>query len=250
LAEATDFFDQRREWSRWKHELLRRYLPKFAGILGSRYSTVYYVDAFAGAGTYGGNPPIPGSPIIAATLGYAIAQGKWKYELRCINVEPDARHFQELCDATSCYPLIENLRGTFKERLADIVAKVGAYPTLVFIDPFGYKGMEWDAMTRLAQRARTGKTELLINFQSPKIDRGAGWLDSYGQPAQLGFVNSLNALMGTDEWQPIIQAGLPREERDEQLTSLYAERLANLFHGIVSPYPVRTLNSTLAIGKE
>jgi three-Cys-motif partner protein len=111
LAEAGDFFDQRREWSRWKHELLRRYLPKFAGILGSRFSTIYYVDAFAGAGTYGGDPPTPGSPIIAATLGNAIEQsGKWKYQLRCINVEPHPQHYQELCAATSAFPLIESKR--------------------------------------------------------------------------------------------------------------------------------------------
>jgi three-Cys-motif partner protein len=245
LTQASDFFDRRREWSRWKHELLRRYLPKFAGILGSRHSTVYYVDAFAGAGTYDGNPPVAGSPIIAATLGEAIAQGKWKYELRCINVEPHSRHFQELCDATSTYPLIENLRGTFKERLSEILAKASTYPTLLFIDPFGYKGMEWDAMARMAERARAAKTELLINFQSPKVDRSAGWLDSYGQPAQASFVDSLNELMGTDEWQPIIHAGLPKDERDAQLTNLYAGRLANLFKGIVSRYPVRTLHGQL-----
>jgi hypothetical protein len=105
--------------------------------------------------------------------------------------------------------------------------------------------MEWDTMTRLAERSRSAKTELLINFQSPKIDRDAGWLDSYGQPAQAGFINALNALMGTKDWQPIIQGGFPRDQRDEHLTSLYATRLASIFRGIVGPHPVRTIQGQL-----
>lgn len=43
-------------------------------------------------------------------------------------------------------------------------------PTLFFLDPFGYKGMEWTAMQRLAKRADLAKTELLINFNVGKVD--------------------------------------------------------------------------------
>jgi three-Cys-motif partner protein len=63
----SDFFDERKEWSRWKHEMLRRYLPKFAGIIGWTHRLIHYVDGFAGAGTYG-DPPVAGSPLIAAEL--------------------------------------------------------------------------------------------------------------------------------------------------------------------------------------
>ncbi len=95
-AERADrtFFEARRDWSRWKHELLRRYLPKFAGILGTRYPTIYYVDGFAGAGSY--NDPsgqvdgsvAPGSPLIASEYAATIAASqKWAFEVRCINVE-------------------------------------------------------------------------------------------------------------------------------------------------------------------
>ncbi len=253
MPDGPDFFDQRREWSRWKHEILRRYLPKFAGILGSRHRRIFYVDAFAGAGTYSKDDvPVPGSPLIAASLGAAIVQAnaesnKWPYELHCINIEPDSHHFLELCAATSSYPqsIIQNLHGTFYERLSTILSAVGSHPTLFFLDPFGYKGMEWDTISALAARADTAKTELLINFQATKADRDAGWLDSYNQPARISFVQSLNDLMGTDAWQRIYEADLPSGERHEQLTALYASSLANLFHGIVARYPVRTMTGQL-----
>ena len=58
VPSAVAFFDKRKEWSRWKHEVHRRYLPKFAGILGSRHGDIFYVDAFAGAGMY--EPDEPG----------------------------------------------------------------------------------------------------------------------------------------------------------------------------------------------
>jgi three-Cys-motif partner protein len=247
-ASESTFFDQRQEWSHWKHEILRRYLPKFAGILGSQHPTIYYVDAFAGAGAYGGSNPTPGSPLIAASIARDVAaSGKWQYGLRCINVEPQKQNFSALCSATSDHhaPLVQNLMGTFKARLPKIIDLVGPNPALFFLDPFGYKGMEWDVIVRLAQRAATAKTELIINFMVGKVDRDAGWLDSHDQPAAPAFIKSLNELMGTDEWQAITKAGLPKEQRDDKLTRLYARRLAEAFHGIVAPYPVRTIEGRL-----
>ena len=38
--------------SRIKHEILTRYLPSWAIILGSSFDKLYYVDCFAGPGRY------------------------------------------------------------------------------------------------------------------------------------------------------------------------------------------------------
>jgi three-Cys-motif partner protein len=143
VSPASSFFDYRREWSHWKHEILRRYLPKFAGILGSRYPTISYVDCFAGAGIYKGDPPVPGSPLIAAELAQTIGQSeKWPYALNCINVEPSLAHFDELCAATSAYPpsVVRNFRGTFNECLSDILAMIEKSPSLFFWIPLVTRG--------------------------------------------------------------------------------------------------------------
>jgi three-Cys-motif partner protein len=245
---APEFFDERREWSRWKHEILRRYLPKFAGILGSRNRIIYYVDGFAGAGTYRQDPPTPGSPLIAAQLAATLAaSGRWLYALRCINVEPNPQLFGELSAATGEYEpsIVKNIQGTFQDSLSEILTLVGDSPALFFLDPFGYKGIESRTIAPLAERSRRATTELLVNFNVSKIDRDAGWLDSYAQRVAPGFIASLNQLMGTDAWKAIITAGLSKEERDERLAALYKNSLQTLFSGIVAQYPVRTLNGRL-----
>lgn len=249
----TGFFDYRREWSRWKHEILRRYLPKFAGILGSRHATIYYIDGFAGAGSYRDkkvptNPSVPGSPLIAAQLAHEIiSSGRWPYELRCVNLEPNASNFAALTTVLGAYqpPLVNNLSGTFRQNLDEILRVIGGHPALFFLDPFGYKGMEWDAMCSLASRSAQHKTELIVNFNVGKVDRDAGWLRSRGHPAAPAFVRSLNELMGTDDWQKIAVAALPKDQRDVQLTMLYCQRLADIFHGTVCRYPVRTIDGKL-----
>ena len=207
---------------------------------------VDYVDGFAGAGTYGGGASVPGSPVMAAQLAANLAAaGKWRYRLRCINMEP--KYFTELCEATSPYDssLVLNLHGTFKEHLPEIFKLIDAHPTLFFLDPFGYKGMEWEAISQLAQRSARAKTELIINFNVGKVDRDAGWLDSYGQSAAPAFVQSLNELFGVDLWQQIIYSGLPKAQRDDELTELYANRLGEAFRGIAAWYPVRTVRGQL-----
>lgn len=238
------FFDTLREWSRWKHEVLRRYLPKFAGILGSWYGVIWYVDGFAGAGTYGEEARVPGSPLIGAGLAETVATLRRRYRLQCINVEPT--HFRALERATANYqpPLLRNLEGTFRQHLPTILGLTGDDPALFFLDPFGYEGMEWDVLQAVARRTRRAKTELLINFNAPEIYRKAGWLHS-PEPNAPAFVRSLNELFGTDGWQPISLSCGSQTTCQEELTLLYMTRAATLFRGFGAAYPVRTVEGQL-----
>jgi three-Cys-motif partner protein len=74
-------------------------------------------------------------------------------------------------------PTVTNLNGTFQQHLPHILDLVGWDPALFFLDPFGYKGMDWGALQQVAARARQSsraKTELLVNFNVGLVDRGAG----------------------------------------------------------------------------
>lgn len=238
------FFDRRREWSRWKHRLLERYLGKFAGILGSRYSTIFFVDGFAGAGRYT-SPSEDGSPVIAARLAAQPSANHRPYTLRCVNVEPES--FDELVLATSEFPsrLVENKRGTFREHLDGILAAVGPSPALFFLDPYGHKGMEWDVISRIAGRSRAGlKTEVLVNLAAPKIDRDGGWVDSTKRAAP-AFVNRLDALFGTADWRDLYRRHRVQRDRIEALTSLYMGRLAEAFDGAAARFAVRSIDGRL-----
>ncbi len=245
---TEDFFERKREWSRWKHRLLHRYLGQFSGIVGSKHSTVYYVDGFAGEGHYK-NPPEDGSPIIAARIASdAVAKGR-AFTLRCVNIEPDG--YEELCASTAAFDpaLVENRKGTFADNLDSVLTTVGNHPTLFFLDPCGHKGMEWSVVMRIVERARVAITEVLLNFYITKIDVHAGYLRSTERQAAK-FVNRLDALFGTQEWRSIWDGTPVQEQRILKLTNLYMERLSNAFaaaasKGITARYAVKTITGDL-----
>ncbi len=244
---SEDFFKHRREWSRWKHHLLKRYLGQFAGIVGSTHREVYYVDGFAGEGRYK-DPPEDGSPVIAAKLAVDDSVAR-NYTLHCINIEPD--RYDALCDSTNEFPpsVVTNLRGTFREHLDKVEAKTGLNPTLFFLDPMGHVGMEWDVVQRLADRASVAITDVLLNFYVTRIDMHAGFLRSTEPPAN-AFVQRLNALFGTEEWQQIWIRAENQDERFRLLTDLYMTRLVEAFaasspDSVAARYPVRTIEGDL-----
>jgi three-Cys-motif partner protein len=242
-----EFFQHRREWSRWKHRLLQRFLGQFAGIVGSTHKRVYYVDGFAGEGRYK-DPPEDGSPVIAAKIA-ADDTIKRSYQLRCINVEPD--HYKALCESTSEFPstLVANLEGTFQDNLDAILKETGNDPALFFLDPMGHVGMEWDVVKRLAARSRDAITDVLLNFYITSIDRHAGFLRSTDVSAQ-AFVRRLDALFGTAEWQQVWTDTPNQTERIIRLSDLYMGRLLAAFsssssQSVTARYPVRTIEGDL-----
>lgn len=245
---TEEFFEGRREWSRWKHRLLKRYLGHFSGIVGSAHQTVYYIDGFAGEGCYK-DPPEDGSPVIAAKIAAdAVKKGRG-FTLRCINIEPEG--YDELCASTAAFspPLVENRKGTFADNLDAVLRKIGNCPALFFLDPFGHKGMEWDVVMRIVKRARSAITEVLLNFYITKIDIHAGYLRSSEKQAAK-FVARLDALFGTQEWRLVWDEAPNQEQRILRLTDLYMERLTSAFaagagQGFSARYPVKTLDGKL-----
>ncbi len=81
---------------------------------------------------------------------------------------------------------------------------------------------------------------MLINFNVGKVDRDAGWLDSYNQPAAAAFVQGVSELMGTTDWQNVYDESQPKPTRDRALTDFYSHRLAQSFGGGTARYAVRT----------
>ncbi|HVF59328.1 MAG TPA: three-Cys-motif partner protein TcmP [Thermoanaerobaculia bacterium] len=202
----------------------------------------------AGEGRYK-DPPEDGSPVIAARIA-ADAAARGRFKLRCINVEPEG--YAELCASTAAFDptLVENRKGTFAENLDSVLATVENHPALFFLDPCGHKGMEWDVVMRIVERARVAITEVLLNFYITKIDVHGGYLRSTERQAAK-FVAGLDALFGTQEWRPIWDT-LVQEQRILKLTDLYMNRLTQAFasaspsaHGITARYAVKTIGGHL-----
>jgi three-Cys-motif partner protein len=178
IAWHDAFFDQPRLTSKLKHLILEPYVKEFAYHLGSARQTIYYVDGFAGAGGY--HRPSgafePGSPVLIASFAERLRASRAPFALKCLNVEADRERYQQLMDATAAFPdhvVEQNYCATFTEVLPDILRRIGPAPAFFFIDPFGTKGIPFQALLPLFQR--TARTEVFITLHTDGIAKKAGW---------------------------------------------------------------------------
>ncbi len=167
---SVDFHAQRKAWSEIKHQLLEKYLSLFISKLASTRGVLYFVDGFAGEGRYGDGSE--GSPLIAAKRAVAPTSPKHAGVLRCINVEEDSESFQNLEENTRPFKdkgLVQNLHGTFQEKLPEILKTTRGKMALFFIDPLGAKGVELQQIETIASRGRD--TEVLVRFDDTRVKR-------------------------------------------------------------------------------
>src|SRR5579875_3323426 len=118
-----DFFDKMHEWSERKLKLLEQYVEPAAKILGS-IKQIYYVDGFAGRGTY--RDGAKGSPIRIAELSERFEREGKTYTFKCINVEQNDDYFANLQKETAKFgSIVQNLHGRFADQLDLILRTVG-----------------------------------------------------------------------------------------------------------------------------
>ena len=179
---SDEFFTQRRLTSKLKHLVLKRYVKEFAYHLGSTNPKVYYVDGFAGPGTYG-PPPEDGSPLLIARLARELRTVPKPINLRCINVEAKARFFKSLQTATEEFVpdvIDKNIHSTFVEAIPEILNHIDDAAAFFFIDPFGTKDIPFEDLRSIFRRKAT--TEVLINLQTDGIAKKAGWFANLDSP--------------------------------------------------------------------
>ncbi len=188
-----------REQSRVKHEILRRYLGRFAHIIGTKWETINYVDCFSG-------PWKSNSPDLTDT-SFAIAldelrQARDTHQLRgrlrtirCIFLEEDAVAFSRLhaYAAQQTDVTIETRNTEMLQAIPDILNFVRSGGrdsfTFFFIDPTGWSGFDLDRIKPLLQHQ---PGEVLINFMTEHIRR---FIDDQRPEIH----NSFRRLFGTDE---------------------------------------------------
>jgi three-Cys-motif partner protein len=198
---ASGFHKERKAWFQIKHQIVGTYLSLFLGKLGKSGDYVYYVDGFAGQGRL--DDGTEGSALIAAKVAAEPAQRSRQGLLRCINVEADQETFDNLVKFTAPYShCVINLRGTFQDKLSEILKIIGNHTAFFFIDPFGTKGAEISTLKELG--SRSGKTEALVRYDDTRVKRLIMWsannlenLDGKHRKVALGLSSRVKQL--TDE---------------------------------------------------
>lgn len=209
-----------------KHDILFEYLKGFISVLsaanpGEPISVLHYVDSRAGRGWYSEGEP--GSPIVAMRVGQELHESLDGYRerpvyLECYNVEHDRENFDSLEHQIETvrhqYPSVgvQNFFGPFEEHSGEIFSLIPpGQPTFVFIDPFGYRGVELQEVLRFLQRPRS---EVFVTFMSDYIGR---YMTDEDRD------DAMKKVFDTDDWRHLI--GKKGISQQKAAVELYASQL-------------------------
>ncbi len=206
-----------------KHAILRKYLEAWLPKLAWTRKLVF-IDGFAGPGEYSGGQP--GSPLIALRAATEHKADFTGCEFVYIFIEQDAARFEHLNGLVSeetapDYITLGAVHGTFADEVGGILDRLEAErkqlaPTLVMVDPFGFKGLPMELMARITQHP---KSELIISFMYDPIVR---WRNV---PS---LEKTMEELYGCPDWKAADD--LPPEDRKKFLCDLYMQQLRSTAH--------------------
>lgn len=145
---AQGFFDERREQSQIKAEIVQKYFFAWANVVGvaarMRGSNIAYIDLFAGPGRYkDGSASVPVMLLERAVDDEFLCQS-----LATIFNDLDMENVEALQAEIDAIKGIEKLRvkpkiyhGEVGDEIVKAFEETRLVPTLFFVDPWGYKGL-------------------------------------------------------------------------------------------------------------
>ncbi|MDD5224084.1 MAG: three-Cys-motif partner protein TcmP [bacterium] len=144
-----DFFEESKEQSQIKTEIVSKYFMAWANVMISNVKNIggdklAYIDLFSGPGIY--QDGTKSTPVVI--LEYAINHNDLSNMLVTIFNDKNSDFSESLENTIKTIPRISKLKykpeiynETIGGDLISIFEKVNLIPSLVFIDPWGYKGL-------------------------------------------------------------------------------------------------------------
>lgn len=142
---ARDFFDESTEQSRIKAAIVAKYFWAWAKIvLKKQPGRIAYVDLFCGPGRY--KDATKSTPLLV--LETAVADRDMRKRLVTMFNDSHQENVDSLREEIARLPGIDTLKhypiadtGTVGEHTIQELSKIKRVPTLLFADPWGYKGL-------------------------------------------------------------------------------------------------------------
>jgi three-Cys-motif partner protein len=242
----SDFFEKKRDWSRYKDFILGYYLEPYIPKVNSLGKPILIVDCFAGRGQFADGQS--GSPLIIVPI-----VKKWRDKgipVRGLFIEAEPGNYQNLGQSLEKYPEVATTQfGTFDEHLPEIVSQAKQNTVFLYLDPYNVRGLVFERMKEVYDqiRASSSSVEVLLNFNSAAFMRWAlaalqrlkeipietldepldQLEDASDEPVEL---TTLNAIAGGDYWRQIaLDSDLDFPEKLDRLTEEYMGRMLSSF---------------------
>lgn len=223
----------------FKHTLLDKYVPPFAGMTGSIGRRVVYLDGYAGRGRYADGKPASAEKIMmVAQAQYESVGLAWT----CFFVEQDAESASVLAGVVGEYAAkgvtAHAHRGDVQDVLDRVVASAVGCPLFLFLDPCGL-GLPFDRMSGLLNGERKKgwpPTEFLLNFSLEAVRRIGGHVTA-SQP-NAATLRRMDDTVGGPWWREHFVGGVT-DNAVEAVVAGFSKRLSTATGMDLVPVPVR-----------
>ncbi|MES2177961.1 MAG: three-Cys-motif partner protein TcmP [Gemmatimonadota bacterium] len=173
------FFERRKEWSKYKHQILEKYVRIWVYKLSHGYRELAFVDTCAGEGRY--DDGAVGSPLLAAQWNDEFLSANDRGRLVVYACEAVPETAAKLRIALKPYlalrpPCAVVYEQQYFEAMPAILAAVRGKPTLFFIDPYGLKDMVVEHVSPILAGRKGTSTEVLARIDPGLMARFTGWL--------------------------------------------------------------------------
>lgn len=237
---GDQFWEQQRLPGVFKHDLLRRYLPVFAGKTGSRTRGVVYLDGYAGRGRYQDQTQTPASA--ERILQIAEHQATQGINYRLFFYERDPESFAALDAVVREYTArgvqAVAIYGEVIGGLGEVVDAAKDKSLFLFLDPCGL-GIPFSVLVQTLSGPRSAKwppTEVLLNFSLEAVRRIAGHVSS-PTPNERTMAR-LDEALGGGWWRDLVRQGVSDRAVNEIVTG-FRERLESATGMQTFAIPVR-----------
>ena len=225
MKREDQFFKGKRPWSRIKDKVITDYLVPYLYKVAKLRHKIVIVDAFAGPGLF--EDGSKGSPLIICETAERHVPGQYLG----IFVNKIRSSHQKLETGLKNYIAKGNARvilGTAQELLKELSTIAGNATILIYLDPWGLKGCEFELLQPYLGRDKRFSTEVIINLSMPTLHR-LSTVKTVKEKRTTNATKKLNQrltkILGGDYWQEIMWSDLPASSKEQLVVQNYVHLL-------------------------
>jgi three-Cys-motif partner protein len=237
----ASFFDESREQSRTKSRIVAKYFHAWAKVIISAAKgperRIAYVDLFAGPGRY--TDGTPSTPVIV--LQTAIKDAALREMLVTVFNDKTPEFAESLREAIQAIPGIQSLKHAPRveneevgRKVVEDFQKTKLIPTLLFVDPWGYKGL---SVALIASVLQNWGSDCIFFFNYNRINPGLN---------NEAVRQHMDDLFGQERADAIRAKldGLQPSEREDLIIEELSEALKQLGVAYVLPFTFKSEKGT------
>lgn len=222
---TDDFFNGKRSWSFIKDKVLEGYMAPYIAKVARIGQRIVLIDGYAGPGIFEDGKI--GSPIIMCRAAERYASGR--YRAIFLNISQGYHDKLDIAVNQEGYSRsVQTLIGDTNQLLPKIFDTLKQESTLLYLDPFGPSGCNFDLLKPFLNRKQYS-TEIILILHMPIMHRLASYQavkDGRGdEPLIQSYHRTLTKVFGDSLWKDILLRDMDADIKEQLLVTAYCAKL-------------------------